>query len=82
MPVIPEGLGPFKTWCDKHGLQFCYRKSGSLTPPKNREGGVVIFSTFSGASVVLKGVDKVSQEVFERLIDKVDPHCSRGWTVY
>jgi len=82
MIEIPEGLEPLKALCEKHGIGFRYRKSGSLKPLKNREGGLVVFSTFAGASVVLKGTDNVSQEVFEKIVNLADPFCTRGWTNY
>jgi len=75
-------LEPLKTLCEKHGVGFRYRKSGSLTPPKNREGGVVVFSTFGGASVVLTGTENVTPRVFDDIVNEADPSCTRGWTNY
>lgn len=79
--VIPSFLLPLKELCDHHGVGFRYRKtSRSQKRLKSVEGTQTNFWTFQGASVVLTGIDSVSEETWGEIVKVASPLCTGGWT--
>lgn len=78
--VIPSFLIPLKELCERHGVGFRYRKSSRSQKRLKVEGTQVNFWTFKGGSVVLTGIDSVSEDVWGEIVDVASPLCTGGWT--
>lgn len=70
-----------KKLCEAHGVGFRYRKTRSWRRLKSIDGTQVVFWTFNGGSIVLTGIDDLSEDVWRLIVTEASRICTGGWTV-
>ena len=77
---VPALLANLSTLCAKADLDFRYRKAGSIKSLKTPCNGQCICRVICGGSIVITGLDAVSDEVWLPVADEMFRVSTGGWT--